>query len=173
MSSDAENREIPQTKIKFTLNGRETELEVPPWESALFVLRDQLGLIGTKEGCGIGECGACTILVDGNAVNSCLMLAPQLDGRDVETIEGVSDIDSPDALQQSFLDHGAVQCGFCTPGILLSSRALLKKTPSPTREQITEAISGNLCRCTGYRQIIDAVEAVAGHPDSSKEAPEE
>ncbi len=173
MSSDSEQETIPFLSITFTLNGNETVIEVPPWESALYILRDRLGLIGTKEGCGIGECGACTILVDGHAVNACLMLAPQLDGRDVETIEGTARNDIPDALQQSFLDHGAVQCGFCTPGVIMSARALLKQNPSPQREAIVEAISGNLCRCTGYQQMVDAIEAAAASSERTDEAPDE
>ena len=152
-----------RVKIAFRVNGKQVELEVRPWQSALDALRDELGLTGAKEGCGIGECGACTIIVDGNAVNSCLMLAPQLEGRSVETIEGLGSGDSLHALQEAFLTHGAVQCGFCTPGVLLSAKALLDRNPRPDRDEIVEALSGNLCRCTGYRQIIEAVEAVAGH----------
>jgi aerobic carbon-monoxide dehydrogenase small subunit len=151
-----------RVKIAFRVNGKPVELEVRPWQSALDTLRDELGLTGAKEGCGIGECGACTIIVDGNAVNSCLMLAPQLDGRSVETIEGLGSGDSLHALQEAFLTHGAVQCGFCTPGVLLSAKALLARNPRPDRDEIVEALSGNLCRCTGYQQIIEAVEAVAG-----------
>jgi carbon-monoxide dehydrogenase small subunit len=173
MSLDSEQETIPFVSITFTLNGNETVIEVPPRESALYVLRDLLGLIGTKEGCGIGECGACTILVDGHAVNACLMLAPQLDGQDVETIEGTAADDMPDSLQQSFLDHGAVQCGFCTPGVIMSARALLNQNPSPKREDIVEAISGNLCRCTGYQQMVDAIEAVAARADRTDEALDE
>jgi carbon-monoxide dehydrogenase small subunit len=152
-----------RVKIAFRVNGKPVELEVRPWQSALDALRDELGLTGAKEGCGIGECGACTIIVDGNAVNSCLMLAPQLDGRSVETIEGLGSGDSLHALQEAFLAHGAVQCGFCTPGVLLSAKALLDRNPCPDRDEIVEALSGNLCRCTGYQQIVEAVEAVAGH----------
>lgn len=153
-----------RVKITFRVNGKRVELEVQPWQSALEALRDELGLTGAKEGCGIGECGACTIIVDGNAVNSCLMLAPQLEGRSVETIEGLGSGESLHTLQEAFLTHGAVQCGFCTPGVLLSAKALLDRNPRPDRDEIVEALSGNLCRCTGYRQIIEAVEAVAGPP---------
>jgi carbon-monoxide dehydrogenase small subunit len=148
-------------RIAFQLNGKPVSLEVPPWESALEVIRG-LGFTGTKEGCGIGECGACTIIVDRKAVNSCLMAAPQLDGRDVETIEGLGNEESLDLLQEAFLAHGAVQCGFCTPGILMSAKALLDSNPHPDRDEIVQALSGNLCRCTGYQQIIDAIEEVAG-----------
>lgn len=147
--------------IAFQLNGRPVSLEVSPWDSALTVLREQLGLTGTKEGCGIGECGACTIIVDGKAVDSCLMLAAQLDGREVETIEGLAREGELHLLQKLFVDHGAVQCGFCTPGMLLSAKALLESLPEPNRSDIVEALSGNLCRCTGYAQIVEAVEAAA------------
>lgn len=148
-------------KITFQLNHTTVSREVRPSDSALAVLRDQLGLTGTKEGCGIGECGACTILVNGLAVDSCLMLAAQLDGREVETVEGLSTNDSLHPIQESFLSHGAVQCGFCTPGMLMSTKALLEKNPDPQRKDIVEALSGNLCRCTGYVQIVDAVEDAA------------
>ena len=148
-------------QIAFHLNGRPISLKINPWESALGVLRDRLQLTGTKEGCGIGECGACTILVDGRAVDSCLMLAPQLDGRDVQTVEGLASEDALHPIQESFIAHGAVQCGFCTPGVLMSAKALLDRNPSPSREEIVEALSGNLCRCTGYIQIVEAVEQAA------------
>jgi aerobic carbon-monoxide dehydrogenase small subunit len=150
-----------QMSISFMLNGNPVELAVNPGEPALMVLRDRLGLKGTKEGCGMGECGACTILVDGMAVDSCLMFAPQLDGRNVQTVEGLADGESLHPLQQEFLAHGAVQCGYCTPGMLMSAKALLDGNPTPDRPAIVEALSGNLCRCTGYVQIGDAVEAAA------------
>lgn len=146
--------------IRFILNGKEVEVEVPPHWTLLQVLREKLGLTGTKEGCGIGECGACTVLLDGMPVNSCLILAPKVDGRKVETIEGLGNRESLHPLQESFVEFGAVQCGFCTPGMLMSAKSLLEKNPHPTREEIKEAISGNLCRCTGYQQIIEAIEAV-------------
>lgn len=144
--------------IMFRLNGETLTLSVDPTESALDVLREQLGLTGTKEGCGIGECGACSIIVDGKAINSCLTLAAQLDGREVITVEGLAGLSSGQALQKAFAEAGSVQCGFCTPGMLMSSCALLLSNPKPTREQIIEAISGNICRCTGYIQIINAIE---------------
>jgi carbon-monoxide dehydrogenase small subunit len=153
-----------RVKIAFRVNGKAVELDVRPWQSALEALRDELELTGAKEGCGIGECGACTIIVDGNAVNSCLMLAPQLEGRSVETIEGLGSGDSLHPLQEAFLSTGAVQCGFCTPGVVLSAKALLDRNPHPDRDEIVEALSGNLCRCTGYRQMIEAVEEVAARP---------
>jgi len=146
--------------IRFVLNGKEIEIEVPPHWTLLRLLRERLGLTGTKEGCGIGECGACTVLLDGLPVNSCLILVPKVEGRRVETVEGLGSRESLHPLQRSFIEHGAVQCGFCTPGMLMSAKALLEKNPRPTREEIKEAISGNLCRCTGYQQIIEAIEAV-------------
>src|SRR4030042_4739788 len=146
--------------IKFTINGKIVKVDVPPHWTLLRLLREELGLIGTKEGCGIGECGACTVLVDGIPLHSCLLLAPKIEGKSVETVEGLGGRDSLHALQKSFIDHGAVQCGFCTPGILMSSKALIDKNPHPTRGEMKEAISGHLCRCTGYHQIIEAIEAV-------------
>jgi carbon-monoxide dehydrogenase small subunit len=147
-------------EIKFTLNGRWTQVKVPPHWTLLRLLREKLSLTGTKEGCGIGECGACTVLLDGIPVNACLVLAPKVEGRKVETVEGLGSRESLHPLQKSFIDHGAIQCGFCTPGILMSSKALLEESSNPTREEIKEAISGHLCRCTGYHQIIEAIEAL-------------
>jgi len=148
----------PRIRITFQLNGVKKELEVDPWATALGVIRDQLGLTGTKEGCGMGECGTCTIIVDGRAVNSCLMLAPKLDGAIVETVESLALHGGTHPIQQAFLETGAVQCGFCSPGMIMSTKALLDRTPRPSREQILRALSGNLCRCTGYHQIIEAVQ---------------
>ena len=146
--------------VKFKLNGKFVHAEIPSNWTLLRLLREKLGLTGTKEGCGIGECGACTVLLDGMPVNSCLVLAPKVEGREVQTIEGLGSRDILHPLQKAFIDHGAVQCGFCTPGILMSSKALIEKNPHPTRDEIKEAISGHLCRCTGYNQIIEAVEAI-------------
>jgi carbon-monoxide dehydrogenase small subunit len=146
--------------MEFTLNGRKVEVEIPPHWTLLRLLREKLGLTGTKEGCGIGECGACTVLIDGIPVNACLVLAPKVAGRKVETVEGLGSQESLHPLQKSFIDHGAIQCGFCTPGILMSSKALLEANSNPTREEVKEAISGHLCRCTGYHQIIEAIEAL-------------
>lgn len=146
--------------IRFLLNGKEVQVEIPPHWTLLRLLREGLGLTGTKEGCGIGECGACTVLLDGKPVNSCLVLAPKVEGKEVQTIEGMGSRASLHPLQKSFIEHGAIQCGFCTPGMLMASKALLDRNPQPTREEIKEAISGNLCRCTGYQQIIEAIEAV-------------
>ncbi|MCF8144448.1 MAG: (2Fe-2S)-binding protein [Deltaproteobacteria bacterium] len=150
--------------IECTINGNKVSLEVEAGETALEVIRDRLSLKGTKEGCGIGECGACTIVVDGKSVNACLMLAAQLHGREILTVEGLGKDGDMIPLQQSFVDHHAVQCGFCTPGFLMSSYALLKENPHPDRPEIIDAVSGNLCRCTGYQQIVDAVEDAAKHP---------
>ena len=147
--------------LHFTLNGEEKSLDIEPGISALELIRNTLDLKGTKEGCGIGECGACTIMVDGKAVNACLIFAAQLDGRSVLTVEGLSRGDALHPIQQSFIDHHAVQCGFCTPGILMSTCALLKENPLPERDEIVKAISGNLCRCTGYQSIIAGIEDAA------------
>ena len=149
------------TRVTFTVNGVERALDVEPGERLLDVLRVRLGLTGTKEGCGIGACGACTVLVDGRAENACLVPAASLDGARVVTIEGLSE-GGLDPLQQAFLDHHAIQCGFCTPGLVMSARALLDENPAPTEEEIRTAIQGNLCRCTGYEQVIAAIADVAG-----------
>jgi len=145
-------------EIRFVLNGENVRVEVPAHWTLLRLLREKLGLTGTKEGCGIGECGTCTVLLEGVPVNSCLVMAPKVEGKKVETVEGLGTRDSLHPLQKSFIDHGAVQCGFCTPGILMSSKALLDRNPRPTKEEIKDAIAGHLCRCTGYHQIIQAVE---------------
>jgi len=144
--------------IKFTINGKIVKVEVPPHWTLLRLLREKLGLTGTKEGCGIGECGACTVVMDGRPINACLILAPKAEGRSVETVEGLGDQVFLHPLQQSFIDHGAVQCGFCTPGILMSAKTLLDGNPHPTKEEVKGAISGHLCRCTGYQQIVEAIE---------------
>jgi carbon-monoxide dehydrogenase small subunit len=153
---------MDRTFIQFTINGKRVRLEVEPIDPALRVIRDRLGLTGTKEGCGIGECGACTIVMDGKAVNACLLPAAQLDGRDLLTVEGLETPLGLHPIQEAFLDGHGVQCGFCTPGFLMGAYALLRENPSPSREQIVKALSGNLCRCTGYEQIVAAVEDAAG-----------
>ena len=150
-----------KTILKMTVNGESVEVAVNPAWSLLRVIREELGLTGTKEGCGIGDCGACTVLLDGKTVNSCLVLALQAEGKEVQTVEGLGTEGNLDPLQESFIEYGAVQCGFCTPGMLISARALLDKNPHPTTEEIKLAISGNLCRCTGYVKIIQAIEIVA------------
>ena len=149
------------TKIDFTVNGERVQIEVPANARLVDVLRETLGLTGTKEGCGVGECGACTVIVNGKAVCSCITLAAGLGGADVITIEGVSKNGELDEIQQAILDHHALQCGFCTPGIVMSAKALLDANPNPTTQQIQEAIAGNLCRCTGYQQVIDAIADAA------------
>ena len=153
---------MKKVKLEITVNGVKHSLKIDPNLRLLDLLREELNLTGTKEGCGIGECGACTVILDGKAVNSCLILAGQCAGREVLTIEGLSDGEKLHPLQQAFLDHGAVQCGFCTPGMILSAAALLHSTPVPTEDEIRVAISGNLCRCTGYTQIVEAVQSAAG-----------
>lgn len=145
-------------KIKFKLNHNEVELETPGAERLIDVLRERFYLVGTKEGCGKGECGACTILLDGKPVCSCLMLISQVIGREVVTIEGLSSGEKLHPVQEAFTETGAVQCGFCSPGLLLSSAALLANNPQPSRAQIRRALAGNLCRCTGYEKIFEAVE---------------
>ena len=157
--------------IKFILNGKWTQVEVPPNWTLLRVLREKFGLTGTKEGCGIGECGACTVLLDGMPVNACLVLVLKVEGKKVETIEGLGSRESLHPLQKSFIDHGAIQCGFCTPGILMSSKAFLEENSNPTREEIKEAISGHLCRCTGYHQIIEAIVALRKRRSTKSQAP--
>ena len=143
--------------ITLIINGQTEELLVPSNMTLLHVLRDQLGLTGTKNGCEAGECGACTILVDGEPVNSCLALAVEMDGREITTIEGLSNNGKLTPLQQAFADLNAVQCGYCTPGMLMAATALLRRNPKPTQEDIQKAMVGNLCRCTGYQRIIDAI----------------
>lgn len=148
-------------KISFVLNGLSVHVETDPARRALDVLREDMGLTGTKEGCGRGECGGCSILVDGAVKLSCIMTAAQLEGKDIVTIEGVCGEGELHPVQRSFIECGAVQCGFCTPGMVISSVAFLNENPSPVREEIREALSGNLCRCTGYQKIVDAVEDAA------------
>ncbi|NOX87677.1 MAG: (2Fe-2S)-binding protein [Calditrichaeota bacterium] len=152
---------MKKINIRFKVNGRQADLNIAPNKRLLDVLRDDLGLTGTKEGCDIGECGACTVVLNGRAVHSCLILAAQANGAEIITVEGLTQNGELHPLQKNFLEHGAVQCGFCIPGMLLSSYALLKENPHPREDDIKEAIAGNLCRCTGYKQIIQAVEAAA------------
>jgi carbon-monoxide dehydrogenase small subunit len=149
-------------KIEFTLNGTRVSVDAPADSPLLTVLRDHLNMTGTKEGCGVGECGACSVLLDGRLVNSCLVLAAQAGGRQVVTIEGIRGPDGgPNDLQQAFIDYGAVQCGYCIPGMVLAGESLLAANSKPNRTEIREAIAGNLCRCTGYQQIVDAIQATA------------
>jgi len=147
--------------ISLTVNGDEVEVEISASDRLIDVLRNKLKLTGTKEGCGIGECGACTVLVDGKPVNSCLVPAFQVEGSVIETVEGLDKSGRLHPLQDAFVEHTAIQCGYCTPGMLMSALALLRENPNPTRDEIACAISGNLCRCTGYHQIIAAIEDAA------------
>ena len=144
--------------INISVNGEAYHLDVKPNRVLLDVLREELGLTGTKKGCGLGKCGACTVLLNGRPVHSCLILAPHADGKEVTTIEGIAD-DTPHALQTAFAEKGAVQCGFCTPGMINAAKALLDGNPDPGEDEIKLAIAGNLCRCTGYNQIVSAIQS--------------
>jgi carbon-monoxide dehydrogenase small subunit len=148
--------------VRFILNGEPTEAEIEPHLTLLQLLRDNLGLTGTKEGCGMGECGACTVLLDGKTVNSCLFPALEAEGKRVTTIEGLTDAQGNlHPIQKAFIEQGAIQCGFCTPGMVLSAKALLDEHPKPSEEEIRNGIAGNLCRCTGYLQIIQAIKVAS------------
>jgi len=151
-----------KVKVHLKVNGLAYETEVEPRRTLLELIREDLELTGTKEGCGLGECGTCTVLVDGKPIKSCITLAVQANGREVTTIEG---LEKPDGtlhpLQQAFIDYGAIQCGFCTPGMLLSAKALLEENPRPKEVEVRQAIAGNLCRCTGYQKIVEAILSVA------------
>jgi carbon-monoxide dehydrogenase small subunit len=152
-------------EIRLIVNDQEYELFVAPNRTLLEVIRDDLGLTGTKRGCDSGECGACTVLLDGMPIFSCMTLACEVDGRKIQTIEGVAKGGELHPLQKAFIEYGAIQCGFCTPGMVLSARALLERNPTPTTEEIKKALSGNLCRCTGYIKIIEAVRQAAKSED--------
>ena len=147
--------------IQITVNGQPNEIEVDPWRTLLEILRDQLNLTGTKQSCAEGHCGACTVLVDGEAVNACLMLALEANGCDILTIEGLAEGGELTPIQEAFVNYGAVQCGFCTPGMIMATKAVLEENQDPSDEEIKKALAGHLCRCTGYVQIIDAVRAAA------------
>ncbi|MBI2953888.1 MAG: (2Fe-2S)-binding protein [Chloroflexi bacterium] len=155
---------MEQVLIKLTVNGREEDVRVSPHKTLLEVLRDDLSLTGAKNGCEDGSCGTCTVLLDGAAVRSCLLLAMEAQGHEIVTIEGLSDGQNMSPLQEIFVNQGAVQCGFCSPGMILTAKALLDSASSPTETEIREAISGNLCRCTGYTKIVEAVMAASGQP---------
>jgi len=150
-----------QVHLRMRLNGEDTPVSFAPYKTLLEVLREDLGLTGTKHGCELGECGACAVLVDGEPQLSCLVLGLECDGRAVETVEGLARGPELHPLQAAFADLGAAQCGYCTPGILMTAKALLEKEPTPSRDRIKEALAGNLCRCTGYQQIFEAVEEAA------------
>lgn len=154
-------REGEKMLLEITVNGNKYELDVAAQERLVDVLRNRLGLTGAKEGCGEGECGTCTVIMDGKAVNSCLVLAYQARGAEIITVEGLRQEGKLDALQESFIANGAIQCGYCTPGMLMSAKALLLKNPKPTEEEIRFAMAGNLCRCTGYVNIIKAIRDAA------------
>ncbi len=146
--------------IQLKVNGEDYRLKVDPDRTLLDVIREDMGLKGTKEGCGEGQCGACTVLMDGKTVNSCLILAVEANGKEILTIEGLSSHDGLHPIQSAFVQHGAIQCGFCTPGMVLSAKALLDQNPWPTEGEVRRAIAGNLCRCTGYAKIVEAILSV-------------
>lgn len=156
-------------KVSFNLNHEDVCVEVNPNKRLLDMLREDFGLTGVKEGCGEGECGACTVILNGEAVTSCTVLAPQVDGSSVITIEGISKEGEMDEIQEAFIKNGAVQCGFCTPGMVLSVKSLLLKNTNPNEEEIKTAIEGNLCRCTGYKKIIDATKEVVANSNRGRE----
>jgi carbon-monoxide dehydrogenase small subunit len=147
--------------VAFTLNKRATNLDIEPYWTLQRLLRDELDMTGTKEGCRTGNCGVCTVIVDGKAIKSCLMLAAQLEGSEVTTIEGLAGPDDLDPVQRAFVEYGAIQCGYCSPGFIMATRAFLNENPHPTRAEIADALEGNLCRCTGYVKIFEAVEAAS------------
>lgn len=157
--------------IELQVNGEVHEVAVKANDTLLDVLRETLGLVGTKEGCGVGECGSCTVLMNGRPVLSCLLLALDAVGSEITTIEGVAQGEDLDPVQQSFVDHGAVQCGFCTPGMILTAKELLRREQHPTRDKIKQAISGNFCRCTGYTKIIEAIEAASKKQGAGSKEP--
>lgn len=152
---------LEKVSLSLTVNGEPVSLEINPFSTLLEILRDDLELTGSKMGCGEGECGACSVILDGRVVNSCLILAAECEGGDLLTIEGLESGGSLHPIQQAFIDYGAVQCGFCTPGMILASYALLAKNAAPTEEDVIRGLEGNLCRCTGYRKIVDAVLSLA------------
>ncbi|MGE5573180.1 MAG: (2Fe-2S)-binding protein [Bacteroidota bacterium] len=157
--------------IRVRVNGEWVEACVPSHRRLLDFLREDLDLIGAKEGCGGGECGACTVLVNGEPLNSCLMLAVEADGAEVLTVEGLGDAKDLDAVQEAFVQNSALQCGYCIPGMVMSAKSLLIRNPNPTRDEVVEAISGNLCRCTGYARIVDAIMQAAQAADAARAAP--
>lgn len=154
-------------RIHLTVNGESYELLVEPYQTLVDIIRDEVGLTGTKKGCGSGECGSCTIILDGKPVNSCLILGVEVDGSEILTIEGLRQGEELHPIQKAFIHFGAIQCGFCTPGMIISAKALLDICPNPTEEQVKMAINGNLCRCTGYKKIIEAVMNVSSQINST------
>jgi len=153
--------QVNKLTVELTINGEKRKVETTPSTRLLDLIRDDLRLTGTKEGCGKGECGACTVIMNGELVASCLVLAPQADGATITTIEGIGNEKKLHPIQRAFIETGAVQCGFCTPGMILAAKKLLEENPHPTEEEIKRGISGNLCRCTGYQKIIDAIKLAA------------
>ena len=147
---------------KLMVNGQEHEIAIAPHRTLLDVLREELNLTGTKKSCDMGECGACTVLLEGEPVLSCLILAIEAEGKEILTIEGLAQGGDLDPIQRAFIDHGAIQCGYCTPGMILSAKALFDRNPHPTRDEVEDSISGNLCRCTGYAKIVEAIVSVNG-----------
>ena len=158
-------RTILRLPLNLTVNGEPYQLDIEPHRTLLDVVRDDLRLTGAKEGCGTGDCGACSMIVDGRLVTSCLLLAVEADGANVLTIEGLARDGKLHPVQQAFIDQGAVQCGFCTPGMILAAKCLLDRNPHPSEEEIRRAVAGNLCRCTGYTKIVQAIAAAAERPD--------
>ena len=152
---------MPKIPVSFSVKGEFQEILVQPWQTLLGALRDEIRLTGTKEGCGNGNCGACTVILNGRAIDSCCMLAAEAQGQDIVTVEGLAQNGVLDPLQKAFIEHDALQCGFCTPGLLMSARAFLNQNPHPDEQEIRLAIAGNLCRCTGYDKIVRAIQAVA------------
>lgn len=157
--------------LRLKVNGNSYEVAVAPNRTLCDLLRYDLGLTGTKRGCEMGECGSCTVLMDGRPVNSCLVLALQASGREIQTVEGLETEKGLHPLQEAFVEHGAIQCGFCTPGMLLSAKSLLERNPSPTETEIRTAISGNLCRCTGYQKIVEAIHSLSEEKERSGGTP--
>jgi carbon-monoxide dehydrogenase small subunit len=161
MSYKKKEIDMEKKTIHFTLNGQSHELSVQPWKTLLQLIREDLKLTGTKEGCGHGECGSCTVLMEGKTVNSCLVPALEADNKEIITIEGLSEGETLHPIQESFVSHSGMQCGFCTPGMIMSAKALLDSNPDPSEEEIREGIAGNFCRCTGYTKIIESIGAAA------------
>jgi carbon-monoxide dehydrogenase small subunit len=152
---------MKEKRIQVVVNGKTHDLMVPPWRTLLEVIREDLKLTGAKEGCGQGECGACTVLMGGRTVNSCLVLAVEADGQEITTIEGLSEGNTLHPIQEAFVEHSAMQCGFCTPGMIMSAKELLDRNPDPSEREIREGIAGNVCRCTGYTKIVESIAGAA------------
>ncbi len=161
-------KEMKKSPLKLKINGQWKQEEAEPGETLLHFLREKLNCTDVKEGCGRGDCGVCAVILSGKAVNACLTIALQAQGQEVVTLRGLGTAERPDPIQKSFVEHGAIQCGFCTSGMVLTAKAFLNENPHPTREEIREAISGNLCRCSGYQKVIEAIEDAAGKSQSQK-----